>query len=134
MNRIKEKISEVEQFLDELCSVLPTNLDEYKADFKIRSICERHFEKIIEAVIDITFLVITKRELAFPEEDKKAFDVLGAAKIISPDLAQKLKEAKGMRNILAHNYGKVNDNLVFEAVTERLNNDIRLFIESMKKL
>ena len=85
-------------------------------------------------MIDITFLVITKRELAFPEEDKKAFDVLGAAKIISPDLAQKLKEAKGMRNILAHNYGKVNDNLVFEAVTERLNNDIRLFIESMKKL
>jgi len=45
MNRINEKIIEVEQFLEELESCLPDDFIEYKQDFKIRAIGERYFEK-----------------------------------------------------------------------------------------
>jgi len=39
-------------------------------------------------------------------------------KIISAELAQKLKDAKGMRNIISHQYGTINDEIIFEAITK----------------
>ncbi|MCH7723429.1 MAG: aminotransferase class I/II-fold pyridoxal phosphate-dependent enzyme [Bacteroidetes bacterium] len=48
------------------------------------------------------------------------------------DLEEKLKEAKGMRNIIAHEYGKIDDVLVFEAVTEELIPDVKEFLNSVR--
>ena len=54
-------------------------------------------------------------------------------KIIPESLCKKLKEAKGMRNIIAHEYGKIDDELVFEAITEQLEKDINEFISLIKE-
>jgi hypothetical protein len=40
---------------------------------------------------------------------------------------------KGMRNILAHEYGKINDELVFEAITGEITADAEEFIASVLK-
>lgn len=90
-----------------------------------------HF-RIVEAVVDLAFLVIKEHKLKLPDDEKKAFDVLEGAGIISKELNEKLKDAKGMRNILAHEYGKIDDILVFEAVTEQLDNDVRNFLKQIK--
>jgi uncharacterized protein YutE (UPF0331/DUF86 family) len=50
-------------------------------------------------------------------------------KIISKELSIKLKNAKGMRNIVAHKYGTVDDRIVFEAITEELLKDANEFIK-----
>ena len=42
-------------------------------------------------------------------------------------LAKKLRDAKGMRNILAHQYGKVEDKIVFNA-TKEIEADVNEFI------
>ncbi|MEK6951774.1 MAG: DUF86 domain-containing protein [Nanoarchaeota archaeon] len=78
--------------------------------------------------------MIRKYEFKMPEDDEGAFDILEKIGIISPDLAKKLKEAKGMRNIIAHEYGKVDDELVFHTTTEEVENDITEFLERIKKL
>ena len=133
MNRKIDKIQEIEKFLEELTSVLPSDFEEYKSDFKIKAICERYFEKIIEAVIDLAFIIIKDKGLKIPEEDKEAFDILVKEKIISEKLAEKLRDAKGMRNIIAHEYGKIDDEIIFEAITTELEKDIEEFIEDIKK-
>ena len=38
-----------------------------------------------------------------------------------------------MRNILAHEYGEVDDEVVFEAITEELDKDVSKFIEEVRK-
>ncbi len=133
MNRKKDKIQEIKKFLDELGSVLPSSFEEYEGDFKIRAICERYFEKIIEAVVDLSFIVIKEMGLRIPEEDKEAFDILAKEKIISEELSEKLKDAKGMRNIISHEYGKIDDEMIFESVTEELKKDISEFIKVIEK-
>jgi len=107
--RIEDKIDEIDKLLDELIEIMPNDFNEYNSDFKTKAACERYFEKIIEAAIDLAFLVIKDRRLQLPEEDKRVFDILSREKLISEDLAIKLKEAKGMRNIIAHKYGKIDD-------------------------
>ncbi len=133
-NRIQEKIGEIEQFLDELESSLPEDFEEYKTDYKLRAIGERYFEKIIEAAVDLAFLVIKEKNLMRPEEDKEVFDILAKEKIISESLAEKLKEAKGMRNILAHEYGRIDNELVFHSLAEELIPDVQEFIKLINNI
>ena len=130
--RINDKINEIKTYLSELEDILPESLDIYK-ETKNRAACERFFEKITEAVVDLAFLVIKERKLKIPNEDKEAFEILANSKIISKALANKLKEAKGMRNVLAHRYGEVNDEIIFDAIQNELENDAKDFINSLKK-
>ena len=132
--RIIDKINEIEKYLEELTDVIPNNIDEYINDFKTRAACERYFEKIVEAFVDLTFLIAKDKDFEIPEDDKKVFDILGKEGIITNELAEKLKDAKGMRNIIAHEYGKVDDSIMFESITEQLENDVKEFINSVKKL
>lgn len=133
-NRINDKILEIEQFLEELESSLPENFEQYKTDFKLRAIGERYFEKIIEAVVDLAFFIIKDKNLKQPDEDKQAFDILSKEKIISGNLAEKLKDAKGMRNILAHEYGRIDNELIFHSISEELIPDVQEFLKVINDL
>jgi len=52
--------------------------------------------------------------------------------IISERLGEKLKDAKRMRNILAHEYGAVDDEVVFQAISEELSDDVTEFLIKIK--
>ncbi|MBC8444035.1 DUF86 domain-containing protein [Candidatus Woesearchaeota archaeon] len=134
MNRIKDKLTELGILIQELESIMPSNFKEYSSDLKERAACERYFEKIVECITDISFLIIKQKKLGIPEEDKQSYDFLTTNNIITIDLSIKLKEAKGMRNILAHDYGKVDDELVFNSITSEIIADAREFIKQIKHL
>lgn len=134
MSKIKDKINEVHLYLDELSKIAPNEFDDYKSNNVLKAACERYFEKIIEAIMDIAFMVIVKRKLRMPEDDIDAFKILLEHKIIDEGLCKKLKQAKGMRNILAHQYGTIKDEIVFEAIKEELDNDVKKFISIAENL
>ena len=133
MNRIKDKIKEIEKYLEQLEEITPLEFEEYKKDFKIKLMCERCAEIIIESIIDLAFLVIKEKNLKTPEEEKLVFDILRKENIISEKLSTNLKDAKGMRNIIAHDYGKIDDELVFESLKEQLIPDTEEFIKSIRE-
>ena len=132
--RINEKIAELQQFLEELEDSLPENFEEYKINYKIRAIGERYFEKIIEAIVDLAFFIIKRNNLKQPEEDKQSFDILLKEEIISEHLSNSLKNAKSMRNIIAHEYGRIDNELVFHSLVEELIPDAQEFIGSINKI
>lgn len=78
--RISDKVDEIERFLDELLEILPIKIESYTKDFRTKAACERYFEKIVEAIVDLAFLVIKDRGLRTPEEDKEVFDILSEEK------------------------------------------------------
>lgn len=134
MSKIKDKINEIHVYLDELSKIAPSKFDDYKSNNLVKAACERYFEKIIEAITDIAFMIIVKRKLRVPEDDIDAFKILLENKIIDEELYKKLKQAKGMRNIISHQYGKIDDEIVFEAITEELDKDVKNFIKQTKLL
>ena len=133
MTRIKDKINEINEFLHQLKQIAPDSFEEYKSSLEKKAACERYVEKIVEAATDLAFLVIKYKKLKIPEDDVDAFNILLENKIIDDIMASKLKNAKGMRNIIAHEYGKIDNEIVFEAITEELNKDISRFIENIKR-
>ncbi len=131
--RIKDKIQEIEKYLMQLEEIVPDSLEEYQEDFKTKAACERYLERLVEAAEDLAFLAIKYLELESPEEEKEIFKILSRTKIISSDLSDELKRAKGMRNVLAHKYGEIDDKITFVAATEEIGRDLKKLIKSIKE-
>ena len=132
MNRRGDKIVEIEGYLGRLREFLPASFDEYMDDKKTKAACERYFEKIVEAVIDLVFLVIKERGFRSPNSDRDALGVLCENEIISGKLTDKLGGAKSMRNIIIHEYGYIDDGLVFDSLKNELIGDVEEFLEVIK--
>ena len=133
MNRVKDKIDEINKFLNEFKGIIPKSLEEYESNIEKKAACERYFEKIVEAVTDLAFLIIKNKKFKIPDDDIAAFNILFKNNIIDIDLATKLKKAKGVRNIISHQYCDVDDEIVFESITKDLERDVREFIKHIKK-
>ncbi len=131
MTRIKDKISEINTFIEELASIAPSTLEEYRSSIEKKAACERYAEKIVEAITDLAFLVIKSKKLRIPQDDADAFNILLENRIINLPLAEKLKDAKGMRNVISHQYAVVDDEIVFEAITKELAQDAKEFIKAV---
>ncbi len=67
-----------------------------------------------------------------PESEIEAFDILAKENVIPRDLAERLQDAKRMRNIIAHEYGEIDDKTVFYALEEELEQDSKAFIKAVR--
>jgi len=132
--RIEDKIKDIKTYLEQLSKIKPNTFKEYEKDFKTKAACERYFEKIAEAVVDLAILMIKEKGLPTPEEDYEAFETLEKEKIIDSKLAKKLKDMKGMRNIIAHQYGDVDDELMYTAVSKEIEDDVKVFLSIINKI
>lgn len=122
---LQDKREQIKIYLKELHSIIPKNIHSY--DLKTKAACERYVEKIVEASVDYGRLLLKEYGISLPDEDYSVFSLLAEKKIISSNLADKLKRAKGMRNRLAHQYGDIDDEIIFDAL-QYMREDIAEFI------
>lgn len=118
-DRVLTKLDELDGYLGELRSVVPGSLEEYLTVEKRRA-SERLVQVSVEVVIDVCALLVTGLRLGLPAEEDDLFEKLATRGAISRTMADTLRRMKGLRNLLVHEYGRVNDALVFETVRTRL--------------
>lgn len=118
-DRILAKLDDLDGYLVELRSVAPASIEEYQAIEKRRT-CERLLQVSVEAAIDVCALLVAGLRLGLPGEEDDLFEKLVRRRVISARMAGILKKMKGLRNLLVHEYGRVNDEIVFETVQQRL--------------
>ena len=117
--RILAKIDELDSYIKEVKKISPRSFEEYQEIEKKRA-CERLLQVSIEVVIDICNLLVSGLRLGLPAEEDDLFSKLLKAKIISKKMREKLREMKGFRNILVHEYTHVDDELVYKAIKTQL--------------
>src|SRR3989344_8297828 len=132
--RTEKKIKERESYLTHLISFKPTTFEEYSADLQKRWACERACERIAEGLVDLAIFLIRVKEINYNEEDEKAFGVLLKNEIIDEKLCEKLRNLKGMRDHIAHRYGEVDDKIVFEAMSNEMEDDANGFLDIAKEI
>ena len=118
-DRILGKLDELDGYLGELRSIAPRSLVEYQQVEKKRA-CERLLQVAVEALIDACGLLVTGLRLGLPGEEDDLFEKLARRSFLAAETARTLMRMRGMRNLLVHEYGRVNDQLVFETVRDRL--------------
>jgi uncharacterized protein YutE (UPF0331/DUF86 family) len=118
--RILSKIDELNIYLDELTSIIPSEIEIYNNLIKDKRACERLLQLCIESVVDVCNIIISNLKLGIPSEEEEVFRKLSQKKIISKELEKILIGMKGLRNILVHKYGEVDDEIVYEILTDKL--------------
>ena len=118
--RLLAKIDVLDRYLKELREILPASIEEYKKIEKRRA-CERLLQVSVECVIDICGLIVIGLRLGLPAEEDDLFEKCQQAGIITSSRKESLKQMKGFRNILVHEYGHVDDMIVYEILQNNLN-------------
>ena len=124
--RIKDKLKELEKLVVEFENIIPQYFQEYEKDNIIKAACERYFERVSESIFDICKLLIKNEGVTIKDNEA---ETLFSLKIIGVVFKDKLKRIKGMRNLIIHQYGEVDDELMFESIKNKLLKDTKEFIE-----
>ena len=117
--RILAKMDELDGYLGEFRQIMPASFAQFKKIEKKRA-CERLLQVSIECVIDVCALIVSGLRLGLPSEQDDLFERLEEAGVISSDMKEALKKMKGFRNLLVHEYGRIDDEIVYDMVRNRL--------------
>lgn len=93
---------------------------EFLEDEIKRSAAERKLHVAIESCIDIARLLISVNDLRPPRSDEDIFVILESHGIIPARLRKKLMNARGLRNLMVHEYAKIDPKKIFKHLTEDL--------------
>ena len=130
IERIRDKLSELQSYLIELEEDIPDSMDEYLEQRITKRACERTFQLACEDVLDICNLIIAGRGFMLPKDNRDAIGKLTENKIIPDKLSSRLQDMVSFRNLLVHRYGKVDDNRVYLHLKEETI-DLYKFIEAI---
>jgi uncharacterized protein YutE (UPF0331/DUF86 family) len=92
----------------------------------LQAAIERWSQVSIEACINIAYHLIAEQGWTPPDSARAAFEQLASHGLIAPDLAKALGRAAGMRNILVHDYVRVDRQVLVSVLSSSLE-DLRAF-------
>jgi uncharacterized protein YutE (UPF0331/DUF86 family) len=102
----------------------------YLAEMQTRLAAERALQLAVQACIDVAAHLVAELGLRTPEDYRDTFRGLADEDLLDRDLAQRLGDAAGMRNILVHEYLEIDPRQVWRAL-ERLD-DLRAFADAAR--
>ena len=131
---IENKISSIRKYLDILDRYKKYSVKEIKENVDVRGALERYLYLAVQATIDLAETVIAYKNLRKPTTLAESFDILYEEKIVkSRSSIDQLISMVGFRNIIAHDYGEINYDIVHDILQVRLQ-DIQEFVEIIRQI
>ncbi len=116
-----QNLDEYVGYLKQLAKETQDKKEEFLSNFQLFGLTERYLQLAIQTLIDIVQLVIIEQNLRRPENNQEAISLLYNEKVISEHIASRLDGIVGFRNILVHEYGKIDREMVFEYLQRKTN-------------
>jgi uncharacterized protein YutE (UPF0331/DUF86 family) len=120
VQRIIQKLKEVEDNLELIRQSLPTDVEEFKVLKLLKDGIYKRLEFSIQNLIDIFSMIHSFLNLGIPSDLDDIFVKLREKKVFSEEIISLVEEMKGLRNVLIHRYAEIDDDLVFELLTEKI--------------
>lgn len=117
---IATRLGRLREYLTILKRLRTYPLHGFVNDPILRGSAERYLHLAIECCLDLGNHVIADRGLRRPQDYKDVFLILGEAKVISPAFAKRIAPMGGFRNILVHDYLRVNPAAVHRLLSTHL--------------
>jgi uncharacterized protein YutE (UPF0331/DUF86 family) len=112
----------LEQYLTVLESFTALELESYISDPRNYGAAERFLQLAIECVFDVGTHVIAGLGLDRPSRYAEILPALFRAGVIQEQTASRLDSLAGFRNILVHDYVRLDRKLVYEFLRTKLHN------------
>ena len=113
---VRRKLARLNMYLDKLKPIADSTFEEYVSDFYKKTSTERLIQMIVECASDINSHVVLESGQRPPEDYTSSFIRAAEVKLITYELANKLKGSGGMRNIIVHEYMDIDDRKIYETL------------------
>lgn len=127
-NKIIAKLERLSEYLGYLKEIQTVNKKSFLNDYHFYGAAERYLQLAIEALMDVGKLIIVAQGLRKPDDSQDILNVLFEAKVVPKALHRSLQGITGFRNILVHDYEKIDRAIVHEKLKKNLDD----FVEFKK--
>jgi len=117
---IEERLAKLREYVDDLRGQQGISFSEYQGNKIIRRYIEHTLQVALEACLDIGHHIIAEKHLPLPKEHRDIFAVLAANGVLPARLVPSLQKMVGFRNLLVHEYEKVDKGLVYGILGKNL--------------
>lgn len=129
---VEKKLLELHGYLEELEAARKISQDELNASLaKQWQICHG-LQLAIQTLLDIGNHILAARAENQVEDYADIIDKLGERKIIPLQFARSIRGMAGLRNLLVHEYARLDLTIIYSVLQNRLS-DFRHFIECIKQ-
>jgi len=120
------KAATIERCLQRITEEYSGKESEISSDYTKQDSIILNLQRACEAAIDAAMHQVRLNRLGIPQESRDAFRLLEEANLLPHELSNSMQAMVGFRNVVVHNYQKLNLAIVQSILKERLD-DFREF-------
>ena len=117
---IAARIEKLRQYMKTLRAIRELDATAFKKDVYVHATAERYLHLSIESLLDIGSHIIADRDLRKPDTYSEIFEILAEEGIISKSLLKELEGMAAFRNILVHDYFRLDLDQVYIILSDKL--------------
>ena len=121
---ILRKLSELDDYYGQINEYVSVTVAGYSKDWKVQRIIERTLQMMIETCVDVAGHIISDQGFRIPKSYSDTFSVLHENNILDEWLYSSLKKMEQFRNVVVHQYDKIDSTIVVGI----LQNDLKNFV------
>lgn len=130
---VLRRLASLETYLDQLAPYRRLDVESYRGDWKTQRIVERTLHLAIETCMDVADHIVADRRLRVPETGAESFEILVEAGLLPAPLGTALASMVGFRNILVHDYTRIDPAIVVRVLRSDLE-DVERFRDAVQAL
>lgn len=130
---VRRRLSLLDTYLEQLAPYRGIDQSAYEQDWKTQRVVERTLHLAIETCMDVADHIVADRRLRVPETGAESFEILAEAQLVSRELGGALALMVGFRNILVHDYARLDSSIVLRVLREDLR-DLERFRDAVGPL
>lgn len=125
-----KKLADIETLLKELRTLV--DIDKIGRDIKEERFAAHTLQLAIQNALDICSHIISDERLGEPVTNQELFSILERHGWLQPDLAPRLRNMAGFRNVLVHAYDRLDLNILVDVLRHRLT-DLDGFVSAIRR-
>ena len=127
---ILRKLGKLDEYLGQIREYSAVSLEEYEENWKVQRIIERTLQIMIETCLDVAGHIISDEGFRVPETYAEMFKILIENRILEKTQSDPLTKMAKFRNIVVHNYEKMDPSIVVGILRNNLE-DFDMFKRSV---
>ncbi len=119
-NTLLNKAETLSKCLKRIDDEYREHVHDFTVNFTVQDAIMLNLERAIQACIDAGAHIIRKQNLGIPQTSREVFQMLFDHGYISNELSLSLQQMVGFRNILVHDYKRINLDIVVTIIKEKV--------------
>lgn len=130
---IRRKADQAERALARVRSRLPRTAAAFLRDFDSQDIVYRNFQIAVQNCVDLGSHVISEKRWELPRSMGEVFDRLAQRRFIGARLASELRRMTTLRNIIVHDYARIDVRRAHPLLRSSLRSIPRFCLAALRK-